>query len=263
MKTVEEIIVEKEFNELSQEELTLVAELAENEQEYKAMRSLFAQLESEVIPDSRIMASAATKQSLDSIFMAKHPVIAQDWKREEEPGTDEKIVALYNRTWFRAAAVLLLFSGASYYYYENSALTNGEKDKAGRQVAMSIPSKVQETTSTPTDETGTQNLQKRETVFTDNTLESRNFDGFAAPSPVVAAKDMSASAPITTYSYSGGTSASWTFSKSDGLDADLYPNGESTIAEAASVADVSDEAAVNSSSDVSTAEMLDWIQTVY
>ena len=259
MKTIEEIIVEKEFNELSQEELTLVAELAENEQEYKAMRSLFAQLESDVIPDSRITASPATKQSLDSIFMAKHPVIAQDWKREEEQNNDEKVVALYNRTWFRAAAVLLLFSGASYYYYENSVLTTGEKNETGRQVAMSIPN-TKSKTSGSSDESGIQNQQTTETsTLADKSFEATYSDDVVPPSPEVYTKDMS-DVPVAVL----GSTSSWMSSPNKGINADLYPDGEGTIAEAASVADISDEAEnTTATSDVSTAEMLDWIQTVY
>lgn len=257
MKTIEEIIVEKEYNELTQEELTLVAELAENEQEYKAMRSLFAQLETEIIPDSRMTASAATKQSLDSIFMAKHPVIAQDWKREEAAAGNGKVIPLYNRMWFRAAAVLLLFSGASYYYYENSTLTGeSKKESAQRQVAVSTPYAKEKSTmldSFEKSEAPVEHTAKR--PLTDVAIEDAKAESGDEFTELVYDE------PATLKDAEPATASySWHSSRNEGLNADLYPNG---IADKSTTKIASSENYYSSTSDVSTAEMLDWIQTVY
>ncbi len=271
MKTIEEIIVEKEFNELTQDELTMVAELAENEQEYGAMRSLFTQMNSDVIPETRFSASDATKQSLDNIFMAKHPVIAQDWKREEEPAEDDKIVPIYNKAWFRAAAVLLLFSGTSYYYLQNSdALTTNKEN--GRQVAMSSPTKADEsTTSAHTSNFKTKDKSSAIAVpeaIPSNTETNRvSYDKRAEAEPVA-----SDDAAVAYYFSNAPTSSAVSNpSKAKGLSADLYPNGVAfgtavgnASGESVASADMMDEQAKDqSTSDVSTAEMLDWIQTVY
>jgi len=271
MKTIEEIIVEKEFNELTQEELTMIEELAENEQEYLAMRSLFTQMNTDVIPESQIVASAATKQSLDSIFMAKHPGIVQDWKREE-PVQDDKIVPLYNKTWFRAAAVLLLFSGTSYYYLQNSdAFSNDEQIKGKRQVAMSSPIKakdeVNSSTSAINNETNNSNPQS----VTSKTALSWSSTVNESSTESLASEDVALS---SFPSIEPATKAISGADKSKGLDADLYPNGityesgigianGSTSGAIFASAENNDQLKDETSSDVSTAEMLDWIQTLY
>lgn len=121
MRTIEDIILEKNYSDLSVEELNLVSELADNEDEFNQMKQLFENMSMEFDGAELFAASSETKASLDQIFSAKHPVIANDWKKEEVPVAEEaKVVAFYNRNWVRVAAIFLLFIGVSVLFIKNS-----------------------------------------------------------------------------------------------------------------------------------------------
>lgn len=251
MKTIEEIIVDKEYNELTQEELNLVAELAENEQEYKAMRSLFSQMETEVIPDSAFTASDATKKSLDSIFMAKYPVIAQDWKKEEVE-EETKVVPFYNNNWFRAAAVLLLFSGVSYFYFQNDDLAELRSTEK-RSMAIQTPATTKSTIITEDNSTSTFKAETNDqTTHSAPIVDEIEMDKADFADAEVAFETSSVSAFNGSVS---GSSASLSW-KDMGMSADLNPNGVTAGTDG-------DALSEGSSTEVTTEDMLGWIQTVY
>ena len=247
MKTVEEIIVEKEYAELTNDELALVAELAENEQEYKTMRSLFIQMDAEILEETSEIASPEIKSSLDSIFMAKHPVIASDWKKEEEKEDEPKIVPLYNRNWFRVAAILLLCSGVSYMYIntDKSVLSQQNEQK---EVAVVIPIEMPENNE---DEV-VGNDKNAATKTQTTAVNSNQFKTVVAP-PAAFAEISSTKALEKDGVYAAGNVNDETdrtfFDTQAGKLADLMVN--------------EDQITVGSHVEISAGEMLDLIQTVY
>lgn len=126
MKAIEDIILEKNYSDLSVEELNIVSELADNEDEFNQMKQLFENMTLEFNSPEMFAPSSETKASLDQIFSAKHPVIANDWKKEEAVVDDVKVVAFYNRNWVRVAAIFLLFIGISVLFIKNSDEISGK-----------------------------------------------------------------------------------------------------------------------------------------
>lgn len=210
MKTIEDIIVEKEYRELTPEELKAVAELAENEQEFIEMKLLFTQLTADVLPEIQVEASEATKNSLDQIFMAKHPVIANEWKKEEAVAEETKTVALYNRTWVRAAAILILFGGVSYYFVVNNTeeLMAPEAKLQAKNVVAPAEHNAKEdlgssAVPTKTEEPVKQDKRIEDKAFVVPTLAMADVDTYANAE---SSKFLKKSEPIATPNFAGATS---------------------------------------------------------
>lgn len=108
MNTFDEIIQTKAYNDLNSSELEIIRELVSSEEEYNEMKSFYAGI-GQLALSGREEVSASVKSSLNSVFQAKHPGISQNWNAPAE--AEKKIVPLYNRNIFRAAALLVLSAG--------------------------------------------------------------------------------------------------------------------------------------------------------
>lgn len=108
MNTFDEIIQTKSYNDLSSSELEIIRELVSSEEEYNEMKSFYAGI-GQLALSGREEVSASVKSSLNSVFQAKHPGISQNWNAPAE--AEKKIIPLYNRNIFRAAALLVLSAG--------------------------------------------------------------------------------------------------------------------------------------------------------
>lgn len=108
MNTFDEIIQTKAYSDLSSSELEIIRELVSSEEEYNEMKSFYAGI-GQIALSGREEVSASVKSSLNSVFQAKHPGISQNWNAPAE--AEKKIVPLYNRNIFRAAALLVLSAG--------------------------------------------------------------------------------------------------------------------------------------------------------
>ncbi len=109
MNTFDEIIQTKAYSDLNSNELEIIRELVSSEAEYNEMKSFYAEIDQLAISD-REDVSVSVKSSLNSVFQAKHPGISQNWNAPAEVA-EKKIIPLYNRTIFRAAALLVLCAG--------------------------------------------------------------------------------------------------------------------------------------------------------
>jgi len=262
MRSIEDIILEKKYDELSTEELLLVNELAENEEEFNQMKQLFDNMSIEFDSVGTVEASIETKSSLDSIFAAKHPVIANDWKKEEVV-EEVKVIAFYNRSWVRVAAILLLFLGVSIPFLKNS--DEIISDSAIQQAKLETPAetthaKAKNTVAT-TEDLASAKTDEKKYASAETLSGDKDQSEPSIPGKVVQINDVSLydkrmnvsktaltyqfSAPITTFGSSTATAA--------GLASDLYPNGKPLEAENKS----------SITSEVSAADMLDWIQAAY
>ncbi len=211
MRTIEDIILEKNYSDLSVEELNIVSELADNEDEFNQMKQLFENMTLEFNSPEMFTPSSETKASLDQIFSAKHPVIANDWKKEEATIEDDvKVVAFYNRNWVRVAAIFLLFIGISVLFIKNS------DEISGKNTIQQAENKNPETRAKRTLD-ATSKKTEAATVLYPETKEQTNKTpelAFAEDLPGnTEMKDKTAAAPSKTLVVNGGTPA-YTFSAS-------------------------------------------------
>ena len=109
MNTFDEIIQTKAYSDLNSNELEIIRELVSSEEEYNEMKSFYAEIDQLAI-SGREEVSASVKSSLNSVFQAKHPGISQNWSAPAAV-EEKKIIPLYNRIIFRAAALLVLSAG--------------------------------------------------------------------------------------------------------------------------------------------------------
>lgn len=104
----EEIIQAKEFHELTEKEFQLVKELAENEEDYRSMKSFFSLL-APVASSNQEVVSTDIKKSLDAVFQSKFPGIQKPWVApENDIPVAAKVIPFYNRPLVRVAAVFLI-----------------------------------------------------------------------------------------------------------------------------------------------------------
>lgn len=277
MRSIEDIILEKKYDELSPEELVLVSELAENEEEFNQMKQLFDNMNFGFGEEEVLEANPQTKSSLDSIFAAKHPVIANDWKKEDSSGSSHelpggKIIPFYSRNWIRVAAVLLVFLGISVLYIENSEdiQPKSKVQQAKAEAPAEMPadkSSVKEVKSTESTATTTVLKEEKEKVQlavastpvqTEVTtrLESSGAKDFGTQWNGYTNQANAEQQVGIAYTLSPATASSintYAFSTSIGLDSDLFPNGKSD----------DKKGRMSGSSDVPAADMLDWIQAAY
>lgn len=110
--TAEQLIRDKGYDALSQEELLVVQELCDSEEEFQSMKQFFREMDQLTLAQKTVV-SPAIKESLDNIFAAKHPGIRANWSAPAAAETPQvaKVVPLYQRKWARIAAVLLLAAG--------------------------------------------------------------------------------------------------------------------------------------------------------
>ena len=269
MRSIEDIIVEKKYGELSPEELVMVSELAENEEEFNRMKQLFDNMSFGMDEAEVFEASPETKSSLDSIFAAKHPVIANDWKKEEETVEDAKVVAFYNRNWVRVAAILLIFLGISVVYIQNSEEITPEKESR-QQAKAEVPLESSGKTSTKaiqsTDKKPIKQESKKEKVqllAAVTPAESNTWTKSAASDKQTLSSGDVSQSMAEQQNINFGASAvipsstgavTYSYSTSMGLNSDLYPDGKMSK-------DKDRKSSVTT--DIPAPDMLDWIQAGY
>lgn len=118
MNTFDEIIQTKAYSDLSSSELEIIQELVSSEEEYNEMKSFYSEID-QLALSNREEVSASVKTSLNSVFQAKHPGISQSWNAPTET-SEKKIIPLYNRNLFRAAALLVLSAGVTTVWFSMS-----------------------------------------------------------------------------------------------------------------------------------------------
>lgn len=181
MRTIEDIILEKNYSDLSVEELNIVSELANNEDEFNQMKQLFENMTLEFNSPEMFAPSSETKASLDQIFSAKHPVIANEWKKEEATVEDEvKVVAFYNLNWVRVAAIFLLFIGISVLFIENS------DEISGKNTIQQAGNKGPETRAKSTLDATSKNTEAATVLYPETKEQTNNIPelAFAEAPPV-------------------------------------------------------------------------------
>ena len=261
MNTFDEIIQTKAYNDLSSSELEIIRELVSSEEEYNEMKSFYAGI-GQLALSGREEVSASVKSSLNGVFQAKHPGISQNWNAPAE--AEKKIVPLYNRNIFRAAALLVLSAGVITVWVSMSdnQLTQSESKQTVAS-SDSMPQEKQKETakkefplneqphkeytassSIPRDENAPQNASEYEDAAP-MTLESSGYS-LSKNKPVSSVSPnqnlkpgVSASAEsTTTFSFSSNRASkqnNWAETQKEeakkgdlskvGLDADLNPGG--------------------------------------
>lgn len=126
MNTFDEIIQTKAYGDLSPAELEVVGELISSEQEYNEMKAFYTGI-SHLSISAREEIAPSVKSSLNAVFQAKHPGIQQNWSAPAHEAEEKKVVPLYNRGWFRAAAVLVVSSGIATIWFIGSENQLSEK----------------------------------------------------------------------------------------------------------------------------------------
>jgi hypothetical protein len=126
MKSPEEIIRTKTFDSLTHEEKLAIQDLASTPLEFDSIQSFLLQLEQ--FPATELPSvSESVKTSLDQVFKTKHPGIVIQKMAPTLEKTNQKSIALYNRTWFRVAALILLSFGITPYFILKSPKIQPEK----------------------------------------------------------------------------------------------------------------------------------------
>lgn len=129
MKNVEQIILNKHFEELDSNERVLVQELAVNEEEYDQVKSMLLHVTA-LNSAEQYSISPRIKKDLDQLFDAKHPVFSSTTKQPEEI-----LIPFYKRVWFQAASILLFVSGI-FLFWELSYKNNLQTDHVVAKVEM-------------------------------------------------------------------------------------------------------------------------------
>lgn len=132
--TAEQLIREKGYDALSPEELAVVQELCDSEEEFQSMKQFFGELD-QMTGIQQSVVSPAIKESLDSIFAAKHPGIRANWTAPvaSEVPQQTKVVPLYQRKWARIAAIFILAMGTVPLW-----LTIAEKEELSKSSAAQM-----------------------------------------------------------------------------------------------------------------------------
>lgn len=130
--TAEQLIREKGYDALSPEELAVVQELCDSEEEFQSMKQFFGELD-QLTGMQQSVVSPAIKESLDSIFAAKHPGIRANWTAPVTADAPQqaKVVPLYQRKWARIAAIFILAVGTVPLW-----LTIAEKEELSKSPAL-------------------------------------------------------------------------------------------------------------------------------
>lgn len=221
MKTVEEIIQEKNWSDLTSEEKNALVDLVDNEIAFNEMKQFFLSMEELVLDDS-VIPSPSIKSSLDQIYQAKHPGLVQNW---EASPVETPLVPLYNRTWFRVAAIVVLSLGAIPFFW-NSTNVDGKNIV---QVAQEKGKSTLEKNNIP-------QLKEQERKYTTSgtpmAMQSETIEtGTRMPKSILLQEsDMReekiASSDMESISNSGEASRT-----SYGLDKDLHPFQEEVLSE--------------------------------
>jgi hypothetical protein len=261
MNTFDEIIQTKAYSDLNTSELEIIRELVSSEEEYNEMKSFYTGI-GQLALSGREEVSASVKSSLNNVFQAKHPGINQNWNAPAE--AEKKIVPLYNRNIFRAAALVVLSAGVITVWVSMSdnQLAQSES-KQGLASSNSSPQDKQKESGAkkefPLNEHTNKEYTASSTVSGDQTepqkapeytnaadAESFETSGFASKdksaSPAGLTQNLkqvpASGASTTTFSFSSNRASkqsNWAETKKEedkkgnlartGMDADLNPGG--------------------------------------
>ncbi len=212
MNTFDEIIQTKAYNDLSSSELEIIRELVSSEEEYNEMKSFYAGI-GQIALSGREEVSASVKSSLNSVFQAKHPGISQNWNAPAE--AEKKIVPLYNRNIFRAAALLVLSAGVITVWV---SMSDNQLTQQNIASSDSVTHEKQNESTTkkefPLNEQTNKEYTASSTVPGDKNVPQKasENDDVAAPMSLepsgYASKDMSVSPANTTHNLKRSVSAS-------------------------------------------------------
>jgi hypothetical protein len=216
MNTFDEIIQTKAYSDLSSGELEIIHELVSSEEEYNEMKSFYAGI-GQLALSGREEVSASVKSSLNSVFQAKHPGISQNWNAPAE--AEKKIVPLYNRNIFRAAALLVLSAGVITVWVSMSdnQLTQTESKQRLASSESITQEKQNESTAKkefPLNEQTNKEYTASSSVPGDQNDPKNTSENDDSPAPMTlepsgyASKDMSVSPASTTKNLKPGVSAS-------------------------------------------------------
>lgn len=135
MNTFDEIIQTKAYSDLTPDELDIVQELVSSEEEYNEMKAFYTEIDQLSIA-AREEVSPSVKSSLNSVFQAKHPGIQQNWSAPVVEEEQKKVLPLYNRNWFRAAAILVVSSGVATVWFSTQEEHLSEKKETVQLAKM-------------------------------------------------------------------------------------------------------------------------------
>ncbi len=256
MRPIEDIISEKAYSELTEQELLEVAELAANEEEYNQMKRFFDSFATEVQTGYSFQASPAVKESLDNIFMAKHPVIANDWNKEED-AAETPIIPIYRRRSVQIAAILLLCLGAAPLLFKQETSFNLKEKQENTLAKQEVSTKSAEEESALSDISTPADLPA-------GVKTNDNHSTYTASAEAKWAEDADRSATVKDGYFKGlvdDETPGKVFSLSEGLQADLDPNLRDASSTVSGNAMNDKTKAVTAAA--SGSEMLDWIQAAY
>jgi len=236
MNTFDEIIQTKAYKDLSSDELEVIRELVSSEAEYNEMKSFYAGID-QLALSVREEVSPSVKSSLNSVFQAKHPGINQNWNAPADVA-EKKVIPLYNRTLFRAAALLVLSAGVASIWFtvsenrmeskltaSNAPLMQEESKEQAPAPKKEFPLEQKEKQKEFTAESGIpadENVNQDMTVYSNATLSSQSPSPFtyswstteksvAATNGATASGSFSFKSPGTTtfYSTTNGNTANY------------------------------------------------------
>lgn len=105
-RDVIDIITEKEFHQLTPDELTQVSELCSNEEEFIHMKHVFSQMSG--FTQDTVSPKAETKESLDALFAQTYPRATGAWYSSILAVVVPKEKPIYRQPLMQLAAVALL-----------------------------------------------------------------------------------------------------------------------------------------------------------
>lgn len=105
-RDVIDIITEKEFYQLTQDELTQVSELCSSEEEFLHMKQVFNQMSG--FTEQTVTPKAETKESLDALFAQTYPRATPVWYSSILAAVVPKEKPIYRQPLMQLAAVALL-----------------------------------------------------------------------------------------------------------------------------------------------------------
>ncbi|MCO5260092.1 MAG: hypothetical protein M9916_08110 [Crocinitomicaceae bacterium] len=110
-KDIFDSILEKDYHQLSQKELTELKEICQSENEFNVLKAFGKDVKS-IANAPKLTPSVATKERLDEVFATAY-------------GSTKKGVVFYRKGWFQLAAsiVLIIGIGLVYLYTNNTPIT--------------------------------------------------------------------------------------------------------------------------------------------
>ncbi len=141
MKTVEDIIKEKAFHQLSQVERLEVLQMVEDENEFMEVKRFLLSLETMQSNEETAPIEISAKNNLDALFAQKHPVISIISDEIPSKEKERKIIPLYRKLLWPA----MVASVCSFGMFIAVKTWNSSNSSAEIQVQANNGGKVQKT----------------------------------------------------------------------------------------------------------------------